>query len=70
MDPLEVYKRLPRIDCGECPEGKCLAFALKLSKGQRDVSECLKITEPAKRELIILLADEKKREDSPENQGR
>ncbi len=37
---VEVYKRLPRTDCGACGERTCLAFALRVWAGERDVSVC------------------------------
>jgi hypothetical protein len=56
MNPLDIYKKLPRLNCGECPDGTCLAFAVMLSKKERDVSECLKITEQSKKEIEEILA--------------
>lgn len=57
MNPLDIYKKLPGVNCGECPDGTCLAFAVKLSKKERDISECLKITEQSKREIEKMLAN-------------
>lgn len=57
MNPLDIYKKLAGVNCGECPEGTCLAFAVKLSKKERDISECLKITEQSKREIEKMLAN-------------
>jgi len=37
---LEIYKRLPRTNCGVCGEASCLAFAAKVWLGQKRPSEC------------------------------
>jgi len=40
MNALELYKRLPRKNCGECRQKYCMPFALALIKGEAEVSEC------------------------------
>ncbi|RLG45420.1 MAG: hypothetical protein DRN92_06785 [Thermoproteota archaeon] len=30
ISPTDVYKYLPRTNCGECGETTCMAFAVKL----------------------------------------
>lgn len=57
MNPIDIYKRLPRINCGECPSGTCMAFAIKLSRNEADVSECVKLNEKVKEELIAMLSN-------------
>lgn len=57
MNLLDIYKKLPRINCGECPAKTCMAFAVKLSKRELSTSECLKITEQVKNEINIMLSD-------------
>jgi ArsR family metal-binding transcriptional regulator len=37
---LEIFKRLPRTNCGECGELTCLAFASKVWLGQAAVDKC------------------------------
>jgi len=37
---LEVYKLLPGGNCGACGERTCFVFALKVTTGQADVSDC------------------------------
>lgn len=37
---LEIYKRLPRTNCGECGEQTCMAFAVSLWQGQASPSQC------------------------------
>jgi len=37
---LEIYKRLPRTNCGQCGERACLAFAVKVHGGAANVRRC------------------------------
>ncbi|MFQ5686249.1 MAG: DUF3786 domain-containing protein [Candidatus Scalindua sp.] len=37
---IEIYKKLPGTNCGECGEATCMAFALKVKNAQRNMSEC------------------------------
>lgn len=37
---IEVYKRLPGTNCGECGEITCMALALKVNYAQRKITEC------------------------------
>jgi hypothetical protein len=37
---IELYKKLPGTNCGECGESTCMAFALKVKSAQRKMSEC------------------------------
>jgi ArsR family metal-binding transcriptional regulator len=37
---LEIYERLPRINCGLCGEPTCLAFAAQVWQGKRLPTEC------------------------------
>jgi len=40
VNTIEVYKKLPRTNCGECPEKTCMAFALSIVKGGTEVENC------------------------------
>jgi ArsR family metal-binding transcriptional regulator len=42
---LEIYKRLPRINCQTCGEKTCMLFALQLWHGQKAVSMCKPVFE-------------------------
>jgi ArsR family metal-binding transcriptional regulator len=42
---LEIFKRLPRISCGECGQKTCMAFALTLWSGNTTPSKCKPIFE-------------------------
>ncbi len=37
---LDVFKLLPRTNCGECGVPSCMAFAAKLAGGEADLEEC------------------------------
>lgn len=37
---LEIYRRLPRTNCGLCSEPTCMAFAFKVWQGQRSPKDC------------------------------
>ena len=42
---IEIYKRLPRTNCGLCGEPTCLAFAMRLWTGEGSVIRCLPVFE-------------------------
>jgi len=40
LQPLELYRLLPRTNCKACGESTCFSFALKLAAGQVKVEQC------------------------------
>ena len=38
--PKEVYALLPQTNCGDCGEATCIAFTVKLIKGEKRVEDC------------------------------
>lgn len=40
MNALDIYKYLPQIDCKQCGEQSCYAFAVKLLSGEAKLSNC------------------------------
>jgi ArsR family metal-binding transcriptional regulator len=40
---LEVYKRLPGTNCGQCGEATCTAFAWAVWRGDADPHDCLPV---------------------------
>jgi ArsR family metal-binding transcriptional regulator len=40
LQPLELYRLLPKTNCKACGESTCFSFALKLAAGQVDLSQC------------------------------
>jgi len=51
MHAIELYKKLPKKNCGECRQKKCMAFALSLIKGEAELRECPYLTEIEVNEL-------------------
>jgi ArsR family metal-binding transcriptional regulator len=46
LNPLEIFKHLPKTNCGECGEQGCFPFAVKLSNGEKTLQECPQIQSP------------------------
>lgn len=40
LQPLELYRLLPRTNCQVCGESSCFTFALKLAAGQLELQKC------------------------------
>jgi ArsR family metal-binding transcriptional regulator len=40
LQPLELYRLLPRTNCKVCGESSCFSFALKLAAGQVKLEQC------------------------------
>jgi hypothetical protein len=51
MNALELYKRLPRKNCGECSLKACMPFAVSVVKGDALLEEC-PLLAPADREAL------------------
>ena len=54
---LDIYKLLPRTNCGECGEKTCMAFATKLADREVDLDACKPLFRPEGRELLERLRD-------------
>ncbi len=48
---LDIYKKLPQKNCGECSIPTCLAFAMKLAVGQAQLDACPYVSDETKAEL-------------------
>jgi acetyl-CoA decarbonylase/synthase complex subunit gamma len=48
---IEIFKLLPKTNCGECGVPTCLAFAMSLAAGKAELSKCPYISEEAKAKL-------------------
>ncbi|AEG13927.1 Fe-S cluster domain protein [Desulfofundulus kuznetsovii DSM 6115] len=58
---LDVYKLLPRTNCGNCGEKNCMAFAARLIKQEFTLADCTPLQEPAQdaaREKLTRLLQE------------
>jgi len=52
---LDVYKLLPRSNCGECGFSTCMAFAAALSKGEMELVRCPELDDPENENAAKLL---------------
>lgn len=48
---IQIYKWLPKTNCGECGVPTCLAFAMSLAAGRAELSACPYISDEAKEKL-------------------
>jgi len=48
---IEIYKKLPKKNCGECGVPTCLAFAMNLAAGKAELSACPYVSDEVKQEL-------------------
>jgi len=48
---IEIFKLLPKTNCGECGVPTCLAFAMNLASGKMELSACPHVSEEAKEKL-------------------
>ncbi|MFQ6070882.1 MAG: acetyl-CoA decarbonylase/synthase complex subunit gamma [Candidatus Aminicenantales bacterium] len=51
LSGLEIFKLLPKTNCGDCNVPTCMAFAMKLAQKKADLSECPHASEEAKKAL-------------------
>ncbi len=49
---IEIFKLLPRTNCGECGVPTCLAFAMSLATGKAELSACPYLSEEVKAKLV------------------
>ncbi len=47
LTAMEIYKQLPKTNCGDCGVPTCLAFAMKLAQKQTSLDECPHVTDEA-----------------------
>ncbi|MFC1860988.1 acetyl-CoA decarbonylase/synthase complex subunit gamma [Chloroflexota bacterium] len=48
---IEIFKMLPKTNCGECGVPTCLAFAMSLAAGKAELSKCPYVSDEAKGKL-------------------
>jgi acetyl-CoA decarbonylase/synthase, CODH/ACS complex subunit gamma len=48
---IQIYKLLPKTNCGECGVPTCLAFAMSLAAGKAELAACPHVSDEAKAEL-------------------
>ncbi len=57
LQPLELYKYLPKTNCGECGEETCIAFAARVLTGERRLDECKPLAGPDGTPMINKLVE-------------
>jgi ArsR family metal-binding transcriptional regulator len=53
---LEILKRLPMTNCGDCGQPTCMVFAALVAEGGRDADDCPSLEEGRKKALIDYMA--------------
>ena len=43
VDAIEIYKLLPKIDCGQCPAKSCIAHAKAVAEDRGRLAECIRL---------------------------
>ena len=51
LSGIEIFKKLPKTNCGKCGVPTCLAFAMKLATGQAELDACPDIPDAVKEEI-------------------
>ena len=51
LNGIQIFKLLPKTNCGDCGVPTCLAFAMNLAAGKAELSACPHVSEEAKAEL-------------------
>jgi len=51
MNAIELYRKLPKKNCGECRQKKCMPFALSLIKGEAEPDDCPYLNQDDAKEL-------------------
>jgi len=51
MNAIELYKKLPKKNCGRCSQKACMPFALSVIKGDADLSKCPLLTKDEIRDM-------------------
>lgn len=46
LGPLDAYQLLPKLNCGDCGERTCMAFAFRLQFGELEADTCPHLAEP------------------------
>lgn len=51
LNGIEIFKHLPKTNCGDCGTPTCLAFAMKLAQSQAELAACPHVSEEAAQAL-------------------
>ncbi len=50
LNPMDIYKLLPKTNCKKCGEATCMSFAFKLLNRERKLEDCKPLYEDKKYE--------------------
>ena len=59
--PIDVYKQLPRTNCGECGHPSCLAFAIQVVGVGYDLANCPHLDPRAREELGAIVTAQREK---------
>ena len=48
---IQIFKLLPKTNCGECGVPTCLAFAMNLAAGKAELDACPYVSDEAREQL-------------------
>lgn len=51
ISPIEIFKKLPKTNCGDCGVPTCMAFAVSLTQGKAELSQCPHVDSKAAAQL-------------------
>ena len=51
LSGIEIFKLLPKTNCGDCGVPTCLAFAMSLAAGKSELAKCPHVSEEARSKL-------------------
>ncbi|NMB79713.1 MAG: acetyl-CoA decarbonylase/synthase complex subunit gamma [Methanomicrobiales archaeon] len=57
ISPIDVYKLLPKTNCGECKEANCMAYATRLVNGELVLADCLPLHTPEYKKAFESLSE-------------
>lgn len=57
LSPIDIYKLLPKINCKECGQENCMAFATKIVNREVDIDSCKPLLKPENAKAYAKLKD-------------
>lgn len=59
--PIELYKKLPKTNCGDCNQPSCLAFATQVVGYGQDLRDCAHLDEATLQEVGRIIGEQRER---------
>jgi acetyl-CoA decarbonylase/synthase complex subunit gamma len=57
LSPIDIYKLLPKINCKECGQENCMAFATKLVNREANLDSCKPLLKKENEKAYLQLKD-------------